>query len=47
MDDFSAAADRESNDGHVDDDDEWATDFDDDNDDMDCFDVGNYSGALR
>lgn len=47
MDDFSAATDYADNHGIVDEDDEWATDFDDDDDDLDGFDLGNYAGALR
>lgn len=31
----------------LDEDDEWVTDLDDDNDDLDGFDLGDYAGALK
>lgn len=32
---------------YLDEDDDWVTDFDDDSDDLDSFDLGAYAGALR
>lgn len=46
MDEFSADLDHTDEDDYLDEDDEWVTDFDDDND-LDQFDLGSYAGALR
>ncbi|MGE5491827.1 MAG: hypothetical protein ACM31P_11160 [Actinomycetota bacterium] len=46
MDEFSAGIDLPDDEDYLDEDDEWVTDFDDDND-LDQFDLGSYAGALR
>lgn len=47
MDELLADTDHTGDDDYLDEDDEWATDFDDDTDDLDRFDLGTYAGALR
>ncbi|HJW23994.1 MAG TPA: hypothetical protein VJ576_03785 [Rhodocyclaceae bacterium] len=47
MEELSADEENTQSTDCFDEDDEWVTDLDDDNDDLDGFDLGNYAGALR